>query len=532
MLDVLGNLLSLVQNNGALTIAIASLIVLGALVEFRRQERAERRARDNFSIERRRLTEVNVRVDYDLEISPLQPSSPPVDKAAFMSLRLPIENIGDGPIDLLAVLVAGRVLSAEYKPGLGTRSRDVEWRDFQPLYWNDPQDDQLFTGLSTTKNAITTPRDFMRLASRERGVLRRIDAVNNVRALVAREDVLIRHRVFVVARGYPLGEILRQLGGGPPDPTVNVEQGNLQFQTLATPLYHRWQTVQEAILNINRFVFRIAIYDPSEPEISGDPLGLIAEPDAWRIFLLYHWEFVDEQSTAPRDYHRGPASRRGNKDTSNSKAGLTNWSAIIAELTDEVKELYPDLVLHPGWQRDTARWQAAQKLCRAKLGRFIQRWMHMRTAIELCQAYRTHQEPNSKHVRKHKYVDEGYPALIFQSPYYADNFTAAYKGAMQRYCDEARGEPLAEPLDEPDLDYRERWFALMQEGYLISKPFHGQVKLFGVNLFWRRRTYSSDRDIPADPRTLEPFLMRTHSLMTSVPTPQGQDPAKRKGIPL
>ena len=83
-----------------------------------------------------------------------------------MSLRLPIQNIGDGPIDILAVLIAGRLLSAEHKPGLATQSRDVEWGDFQPLFWNSPQDDEIFLGLSTTKNAISTPKDFMRLSAR------------------------------------------------------------------------------------------------------------------------------------------------------------------------------------------------------------------------------------------------------------------------------------------------------------------------------------------------------------------------------
>src|SRR5690348_3000024 len=105
MLEVLSNLASLIQNNTTVTVVVVTIILLGAFVQYRWQERNERRARDNFSIERRRLTEVNVKVDYDLEISSLQPSSEPGKKTAFMSLRLPIQNIGDGPIDILAVLI-------------------------------------------------------------------------------------------------------------------------------------------------------------------------------------------------------------------------------------------------------------------------------------------------------------------------------------------------------------------------------------------------------------------------------------------
>jgi hypothetical protein len=341
----------------------------------------------------------------------------------------------------------------------------------------------------------------------------------------------------VVARGYPLGEILRQLGGGPPDPTVNVEQGNLQFQTLANPTFHRWQTVQEAILNLNRFVFRIAIYDEDDSAASGDPVGLLASPDAWRIFLRYHWEFVDERSAAPRNYHNAHISKKGKGGATESS---NSFSTIIAELTEEVKVAYPDLVLPPDWQKDRVRWTKARRLCSTKLDRFIRRWMHMRAAIELCQDYRSHQESYRTHKDNKNYVDEGYPALIFGSPYYQNRLNDKYRGALQKHysklaceAEEMEGEPpLVHDVDDLTLDYRERWFALMQEGYLISKPFRRKVKMFGVNLLWRHWNYDIKQDIPKDPRTLEPYVMRTHSLMTSVLTPANQDPKKRPDIPL
>jgi hypothetical protein len=450
---------------------------------------SERRASDTFGIERRRLAEVNMKVDYNAQITPLQPSPVAGEQAAFMILRLPVENIGDGPVDILAVLITGRLLSAQFKPGLGTRSRDVEWGDFQPLYWNDPDVSQIFLGISTTKDAISAANDYVRLAAKESGVLRRIDAVNNVGALMNLDNIVVRHRVFVVARGYPLGEILRQIGGGPPDPSVNVEQGRLQFQTLAAPNYRRWQTVQQALVNLNRFVFRIAIYDSSHPEESGDPLGFFTDPDAWRIFLLHHWEFVDEAAAAPKEYQQTRAFRQ--------RVRLPNFTEKIAALTEKVKADYPDLVLPPDWQQDLLRLQRVQALCRTELKDFIEVWQRMRAAIDVCKSYKTGQ------FKGKGYVDEGYPAMIHNAPYYV----------------KALGE----------LDYRERWFALMEEGYLVSKPFHRRIKLFGRPLPWLRwQKYNINKDIPEDPRILEPFVVRTHNFMTAIPTPRQGDEEERK----
>ena len=319
------------------------------------------------------------------------------------------------------------------------------------------------------------------------------------------DDILVRYRVFVMARGYPLGEILRQIGGGPPDPSVNVEQGRLQFQTLATPDYRRWQTLQQALINLNRFVFRLAIYDPSSPEESGDPLGILTDADAWRIFLLHHWEFVDEQATAPEVYQR--------KVVLKNKTKLSDFTQKIRIATDHVKEeWYHDLILPANWQQDTAQLHDAQEYCRAQMSDFVAVWQRIRIMIDLCKRYKAGASISKK------YVDEGYPALVNDSPYYQKGLEDARKAASQRPSAESDPAILA-ALYRP-TDYRERWFALMQEGYLVSKPFLRRIKLFGrIPLFWLRwRKYDIRKDIPQDPRILEPFVMRSHNFMTEIAT--------------
>ncbi len=516
-MDSFFNIVSnLLPTGNVVGIFILILSVIGGVVYFFIDWRAERRARDTFGIERRRLTEVNLKVDYDLQFSPVQHGLLSNSQSVFLSMRLPIQNIGDGPVDILAMLVTGRLLSAEEKPGIGARSRDVEWNDFQTLYWNSPRLDTLFVGISTTKNTIAKADDFNRLAAKENGVLRRLDAVENIDALLQREDVLMRHRVFVVARGYPLGEILRQLGGGPPDPSVNVQQGSLQFQTLAEPNYLRWQTVQQALINLNRFVFRIAIYNPADPEESGDPLGFLTEPDAWRIFLLYHWDFVDAASTAPASYQMASSKTQRPSQQSENRPDRKNFTDIIQKLTDRVKQddLYPDLRLPPGWHTDRDRIKKAREICQRELADFILVWEHMRAVIEACRGYTTSVNSGQRTQKPRVNTREGYPALVFEDPYYS---TAVEKiiAAQPTLTDEQKRRILAHPLD-----FKARWFALMQEGYLISKPFQRRIKFLGVLPLWRRRDYAIDHDIPADPRILEPFVMRSHNLMTSVATPQ------------
>lgn len=468
-MDYFDFLLSVVQHNSGLT-ALLSLILaaLIAIIGFLFEWRRERRARDTFSIERRRLTEVNIKIGHRVRVVPVHDAATSTDGAresAFTLLRLPMRNIGDGPVDVLAMLAAGRVLSAVYKKGIGTRSRDVEWDDYQPFYWNDARAGQVYSGISTTKHMVARADAYTRLAAQESALMRRVDAVNSVAALRERGSVTIMYRVFMVARGYPLGEILRQLGGGPPDPAENVTQELLQFQTLAQPDFRRWYAVQAAMINLNRFVVRLATYDPDHADDSADPLGLIARPDAWRMFLLHHWEFLDD------DPHAAPETLPKAYRVDVPPGALN----AIANVTEAVRRWYKDLILPDNWTADEeARrtFAEAQAYCKAHLGHIVKARERLVRAIKLCEDFPT-DKPAPKGCPR-----ESYPRLI-------------------------HGDP----------EYRERWLALMREGYLVSKPFpRGRLSFagpLGIVLFGRRRGYGRG-DIPADPRVLEPYVMRTH----------------------
>lgn len=132
---------------------------------------------------------------------------------------------------------------------------------------------------------LARPTHYIRLAAHERGALRRIDAVNDVNIFSREAPLHLMYRVFIVMRGYSLGEILCQLGGGPLDPLQNVDLNQVQFRALAQPNYTRWQAVQRALLHLNRLAFRLATNEH-------DPLGKLTEQDAWRFFLLHHEEFA------------------------------------------------------------------------------------------------------------------------------------------------------------------------------------------------------------------------------------------------
>ncbi len=181
--------------------------------------------------------------------------------------------------------ISARVLSNSHKPGIGLRSRDVEWDDYKQYFWTHSDPESPFAGVSTTKNMLARPNHYIRLAAHEHGALRRIDAINNVKAFTQEAPLHVMFRVFIVMRGYPLGEILRQLGGGPPDPLQNVDLNQVQFRALAQPNYTRWQAVQRALLHLNGLAFRLAASED-------DPLGYLTDQDAWRFFLLHHTEFA------------------------------------------------------------------------------------------------------------------------------------------------------------------------------------------------------------------------------------------------
>jgi hypothetical protein len=300
---------------------------------------------------------------------------------------------------------------------------------------------------------------FPRLSVGEDMDLLRVDAVNHINAFRSLESQTLIYRVFLVARGYSLGEILRQLGGRPPDPVRTVRPELLQFQSLAQPTYSRWFYLQKAMFIINRFVFRLATDDP-------DPLGKLSTPDAWRLFLLHHWDFIDEDEAWPRTL---PAQYR--------QPLPKNTSKLVSE--DVKKRWYPQQLLPDDWSMNPGeqrRYQEAREYCRDKLRTQVDRWEQLLKKIKEAENY-----------RPPKVVESSRAKLSPQAPY-------------EWFPQLIRGE-------QRDEEACQRWLALMQEGYLISAPL-------------ARKGHERDRftedDIPLDPRVLEPFVMRTHYYLAEV----------------
>lgn len=447
------------QYGPTILVVVGVLYLLIDLERNRRERREDRRkqekseqSKENLATERRRLAEVNIRVDHKLVLT--LPSDEASKEKPFTIFSMPLKNIGDGPVDILASLTASRIMSSKYKVGMGLRNRDVEWEDHEPHFWNgDPAG--LFTGTSTTRTMVSSGDEFLRLAAKEYGTLRRIDAVNNKPLLIKRQPIYMLYRVFLVARGYPLGEILRQLGGGPPDPLQNVDKLQLEFRTLAQPNYGRWQAVQQALLNLSRLAFKVG----SDEE---DALGLLATPDGWRFFLLHHQDFI------------GPINLAGGKTTTMNAVAQGLW-----------ENFYPKKVLPDDFGSDPAYRQAKQ-YCQEQLAPMLARWRTLKQTIQECHEF----DPV-----------KGYPPSAF-----------AAEPAVKAHPPE--GYPVR---IHTDPFYRERWLKLVREGYLMSRPFahepHGRV-------FGREQGTDSVifdvHDIPADPRVLEPFVMRTHYFLETL----------------
>ena len=215
---------------------------------------------------------------------------------------------------------------------------------------------------------LARPNHYIRLAAHEHGALRRIDAINNVKAFTQEAPLHVMFRVFIVMRGYPLGEILRQLGGGPPDPLQNVDLNQVQFRALAQPNYTRWQAVQRALLHLNRLAFRLAASED-------DPLGYLTDQDAWRFFLLHHTEFAS------------PDVEKRLKDA-----------------TKEVEGVFPELILHPNFHQHS-EFATLQAKCQALLQPMIAEWNHLKETV-LAAAEYVPSPPNSP---KSGYTDQQIP---------------------------------------------------------------------------------------------------------------------------
>ena len=187
-----------------------------------------------------------------------QPSPAPLPGKRVLRLDLALENVGEGTVDVLACLVAARELERQGEEVL-EEGRDAQWDDLTRYYWDAP-DESFSPGLSTTKHIVYAPDALARIKAHGRKTLARIDQVRDFEG-----EVYLLYRAFVAAR--------RSASG--------VED------------VQSWAALQRALLNVNAPAFREAAGEQ-------DPLGRVASPDGWRLFLHHFERLTDPKLPALR----------------------------------------------------------------------------------------------------------------------------------------------------------------------------------------------------------------------------------------
>jgi hypothetical protein len=178
-----------------------------------------------------------------------QPTAQPGRRV--LRLDLTLENVGDGAVDVLACLTAGRELERMGEE-VAAEGRDAQWDDLTRHYWNAPADD-FSPGLSTTKHIVYAPDALARIKARSRKTLARVDQVTDFEG-----EKYLLYRVFLAAR--PSSRNVADL--------------------------ENWNNIQRALLNVNAPAFR-------EAAAEEDPLGLLATPDGWRVWLHHYQKLAD-----------------------------------------------------------------------------------------------------------------------------------------------------------------------------------------------------------------------------------------------
>lgn len=184
-------------------------------------------------------------------------AAPDTSLTQFSILRLEIQNIGDGPVDIWGCLVAARELNAgDHQESWGG---NIEWNDLDPYYFDTTNPEYTpLAGISNTRHCVYSQEDYITLDPTEKDTLTRIDRIEPVTSYRT-----LLYRAFLVGRGY---------GGN----------GGEERDILA------WQRLQQALFNISGPSFRILLDED-------DPLDLVADRDGWQCFMLYHMAFTDDE---------------------------------------------------------------------------------------------------------------------------------------------------------------------------------------------------------------------------------------------
>lgn len=215
-----------------------------------------------------------------------------------LRLDLTLENVGEGTVDVLACLVAARELERQGED-VAAEGRDAQWGDLTRHYWDDG-DHSVLPGLSTTKHIVYAPDALARIKAQSRKTLARVDQVRDFTG-----EIYLLYRVFVAAR------------------RASRDVSDLQA----------WTALQRALLNVNAPAFRQASAEE-------DPLGRLATPDGWRLFLHFYPRLSDPRLATLR--HQADREQLAARDSG-------DYAAVSARLETELQD-YCRKDLLPTWK--------------------------------------------------------------------------------------------------------------------------------------------------------------------------------------
>lgn len=360
-------------------------------------------AASTLSVERYRLAERSVSVEGRAELLfEGYPADARTIRQPYVLAHVDLRNTGQRPVDVLACLVSGRVITDAAWPGLGRDGREVGWDTLAHAYWD--AEGALLAGLSTTGNMFASRGQLLRLDPDESESLLRLDAVIDVGALLDIGRINLLYKIFVVVLGHPV--VIDPQGR---------RANELKEQLALLPHQHlrRWRCIQYSLSNLNRFPFRLAL-DAVEDPHARDPLGYIATPTGWRCFLLHHWDFEQLRDKAPT----GAPDPYGDERKERERAGRP-WPTI-SDVSHRIRHEYN---VYDPRQRTAESLERAKAYCAEALDPMLQAWRDLNRAIDRC--------------RK-------------------------------------AGFSFEQLIQEPP--YQQRWQALLEEGYVLSHWWGGNLE--------------------------------------------------------